>query len=84
MAYAFLSPIKNAIVVDVHAPRKAGLGLPLHLNMDQRQALAAIAPPDFHEFIGQAGAQGGITHDLLQLRPQALVAMGPINLGVGM
>ena len=55
----------------------------LHLDMDQNPFFLAVAQPDPNQFINYATTQVGLTHDLLQLLIEGLVAAQPVDFGVG-
>jgi hypothetical protein len=71
--------IEDAVIVDEHAPGEVPFRLALHLNMDQHPGVAAIAPPDLHQRVGQATAQIGIPCDLLQFLIKQIVRTAPVD-----
>jgi hypothetical protein len=73
--------IEDAIVVDEHAFGEIGVGLALHLDVDQYPSFLAIALVDPEQLVGQAGAQGAIGIDLLQLFVERFVAAAPVDGG---
>jgi hypothetical protein len=50
--------------------------------VDQHDLLDTVAPPDLHELVRQAGTQGSVADNLLQLGIEALIATAPVNISV--
>src|SRR5262245_9617576 len=65
--YRTIVAVEEPVVVDVHALGKIRLSSALNLRVDQYDLLDTVAPPDLHELVCQAGTQGSVADNLLQL-----------------
>ncbi len=79
-----LIAIVQPIVIRVHTLSESGLMLSLHFHMDQHPGLIAAPAPDLNQDVGIAPSQLGFPYDLLQLLVQKLMALLPIDIGVGL
>src|SRR5712691_2032837 len=74
--------IKEPVIIDIYALGKVSVSTALNLRVDQHNLLNAVAPPDLHELVRQAGAQSSIADNLLQIGVETLIATSPVNIGV--
>ncbi len=75
--------IVEPVIVDVHPLGEARVVVALDFDVGEHVLLLAVAPPDFHQLVGDALAELGVADDLLQLLVLALVAPGPVDAAVG-